>query len=326
MRFHVDEIDHDQAADVAQPQLPGDFLGGLQIGIAGGCFDVAAARAARRVDVDRDQRFGVVDDEAAAGRQGYLVRIRRFDLALDLIAREQRHRVLIELQLALRVRRHEPLHVLLRLLERFGLVNQAFADIVREIVAQAAGDRVAFLENQERRGAAVVRLDDRIPSGLEIIEIPLQFFRRAPDAGGAHDRAHAVGDLQTVHGLAHLIAVFALDAARDAARAGIVRHQHQKTAGQTDEGGERGALVAALLLFDLHDELLAFLQKILDVEPAAGGGLGTEIFLGDFLQRQKAVALRAIFDERRFEARLYAGDPAFIDIGFFLFPGRDLNR
>ena len=32
------------------------------------------------------------------------------------------------------------------------------------------------------------------------------------------------------------------------------------------------------------------------------------------------MALRAVFDERRFETRLYAGDPAFIDIGFFLFP------
>ncbi len=54
--------------------------------------------------------------------------------------------------------------------------------------------------------------------------------------------------------------------------------------------------------------------------------LRSEVLLGDFLQRQEAVALRAIFDERRFEARLYAGDSAFIDIGFFLFPGRDLNR
>ena len=36
--------------------------------------------------------------------------------------------------------------------------------------------------------------------------------------------------------------------------------------------------------------------------------------------------LRAVFDERRFETRLYASDPAFIDVGFFLFPGRDLDR
>ena len=91
--FHVDEIDDDQAADVAQPQLPGDFLGGFQIGIARGGFDVAAASTAGRIDVDRDQRLGVIDHQTAAGGQSDLVRIRRFDLALDLIAREQRHRI-----------------------------------------------------------------------------------------------------------------------------------------------------------------------------------------------------------------------------------------
>jgi hypothetical protein len=56
------------------------------------------------------------------------------------------------------------------------------------------------------------------------------------------------------------------------------------------------------------------------------GRAAAEVFLGDFLERQEAVALRAVFDERRFETRLYAGDSALIDIGFFLFPGRDLNR
>jgi hypothetical protein len=38
------------------------------------------------------------------------------------------------------------------------------------------------------------------------------------------------------------------------------------------------------------------------------------------------VPLGTVFDERRFEARLDASDAAFIDVGFFLFPGWDLNR
>jgi hypothetical protein len=37
-------------------------------------------------------------------------------------------------------------------------------------------------------------------------------------------------------------------------------------------------------------------------------------------KRQEAMALRAVFDERRFETGLDAGYSAFIDIGFFLFP------
>jgi len=40
--FHVDEIDHDQAAEVAQPHLAGDFISRFEVGIGGGVLDVAA--------------------------------------------------------------------------------------------------------------------------------------------------------------------------------------------------------------------------------------------------------------------------------------------
>ena len=268
----------------------------------------------------------MIDDQTAARGQGDLVRVRRFNLAFDLIAREQGHRIGVELELALRIRRHEALHVFLRFLEGLRLVNQTLADIIGEVVAQAAGHRIAFLENQERRGPAVIREDNGVPRSFEIVQIPLQFFRRSPDTGRAHDGPHAVGDHQAVHGVAHLLAILALDAPRYAARARIVRHQHQEPACQTDEGRESRAFVAAFLLFDLDDQFLAFLQKVLDIEAAAVRRLRPEVFFGDFLQRQEAMALRAIFDERRFETGLYAGNSAFIDIGFFLFPRRDLNR
>ena len=212
LRLHVDEIDDDQSADVAQAQLPRDFLGGFQVGVAGGRLDVAAAGAARGVDVDRYQRLGMVDHQAAAGRQCDLVRIGRLDLALNLVAREQRHRILIELQFALGVRRHEALHVLLRLLEGFRLVDEAFADVIGKIIPQTAGDGIAFLKDQKRRRPTVVGRDDRIPRGLEVVQVPLQLLGRAADSRGAYDSAHAIGDLQAVHGLAHLVAVLALDA------------------------------------------------------------------------------------------------------------------
>ena len=72
-RFHVDEVDDDQTADVADAQLAGDLVGGLEIGVEGGRLDVAAARGARGVDVDGDERLGVVDDGAAARGQLHLV-------------------------------------------------------------------------------------------------------------------------------------------------------------------------------------------------------------------------------------------------------------
>jgi hypothetical protein len=96
-RLHVDEVDHDQAAKVAQAQLAGDFVGGFAVGAEGGFLDVAALGGAARVDVDRDQRFGVVDDDGAAGGQGDLARVGGLDLVLDLETREQRHVVVVAL-------------------------------------------------------------------------------------------------------------------------------------------------------------------------------------------------------------------------------------
>ena len=104
-RLHVDEIDDDQSADVADAQLARDLVRGFEVRIERRGLDVAAARGARRVDVDGDQRLGVVDHDAAAGGQLHLVRVRGLDLALDLEAREERDVVLVELQPLLRVAR-----------------------------------------------------------------------------------------------------------------------------------------------------------------------------------------------------------------------------
>ena len=110
---------------------------------------------------------------------------------------------------------------------------------------------------------------DLVPLRLEVIEVPLQLFRRAADAGRTHDGAHAVRDLQLVHHLAHLIAVFTLDTTGDATCTRVVRHQHEEAAGQTDEGGQRCTLGAAFFLLDLHHEFLAFLQELADVHSPA---------------------------------------------------------
>ena len=197
----------------------------------------------------------------------------------------------------------------------------------REVVAQRPQDRRALAVDQERRGAAVGRLLDRVPDVDEVVEVPLQLLGGAADAGGADDGAHAVGDLQRVHRFAQGVAVVAFDAARHAAGARVVRHQHQEPAGQADEGGERGALVAAFFLLDLDDDVLAFLDQVADAAAAAflAGLLVLEERLGDFLQRQEAVAIGAVVDERSLEAGFDAGDASLVDVGFLGFARRDFD-
>src|ERR1043165_9589429 len=67
-----DEIDDDEAPQVAQAKLARNLVGGLHVGAVGGFLDVPAARRARRVDIDGHEGFGMVDDDRAAGRKRHL--------------------------------------------------------------------------------------------------------------------------------------------------------------------------------------------------------------------------------------------------------------
>src|SRR5690606_8589217 len=87
---------------------------------------------------------------------------------------------------------------------------------------------------------------------------------------------------------------------------------------------QRRALVAALLLLDLDDDFLPFGEQFAHAAAALRLAV-TEEFPGDFLQRQEAMAFTAIVDEGRFERGLDARDARFIDVGFFLFPRRDVD-
>jgi len=98
-------------------------------------------------------------------------------------------------------------------------------------------------------------------------------------------------------------------------------HQHQEAAGQAHEGGERRALVAALLLLDLDDDFLSFLDQLADAGATLGAlGARLEEVARDFLERQEAVALGAVVDESRLETRLDPRDAALVDVGFLRLP------
>src|SRR5690606_23450741 len=152
----------------------------------------------------------------------------------------------------------------------------------------------------------------------EVVEIPTQLFGAAADTCRPDDAAHAFGRSQIFEGLANDFAVFARDAPRDAARTRAVRHQYEEAAREADEGGKGCALVAALLLVDLNDDLLVLAENVAYLHALALLGLADEVLAGNFLERQKAMALRAVIDKGRLERRLYARDAPFIDICFTL--------
>ena len=151
-----------------------------------------------------------------------------------LIAAEQRYVFLVELQLAQvvwHVLRDERLCLLVD--RRF--VNQYFADVAAEVIAQRTHDNVAFLIDQRRCFGLGSRVADGFPGFGLIVEIPLQFVSGATDTGGAHNNAHAVGDFEFIHRRFEFAAIVAFDTTRYATSPWIVGHQDQEPARQANK-------------------------------------------------------------------------------------------
>ena len=236
---------------------------------------------------------------------------------LDLEAREQRHFVLVAFD-ARHCIGHHHRHEADGLVVNVVGVDQDFADVGREIIADRADHQARFEINQLGTLDAVGGGLDRVPQFEQVVQVPLQLGGVAANPGGARDQAHAIGVLQRVHHFFEFGAVVALDAARNTAAARVVRHQHQVAAGQRDKRGERRALVAALVFFDLDQKFLAFAHRLLD------GGVAhrhafAEVRAGNFLERQKAVTVATVIYEAGFERGLDPGDDTLVDIAFTLF-------
>ena len=218
------------------------------------------------------------------------------------------------------VTRHHVTHELLRLLVHVVSVDQDFADVGLEVIADGTNHQAGFLINQEGAGLRFGSTIDRVPQLQQVVEIPLQFFSIAADACRAGDQTHATGHVQLIHDLAKFLAIFTFDATRNTAATGIVRHQHQIAASQRDVSRQRRALVAALFLFNLNNDFLANLQGFFDGR-LAGIDTWLEIVAGNFLERQKAMTLAAVIDESGFQTGLKAGNDRLVDVALALLFG-----
>ena len=95
---HIDEVDHDDAAHIAQPQLAGYLVGGAQVNLEGVCLLVLVGLGAvARVDVDDVQGLGVLDDDVGARLEGDGFSERRFYLSRDVEGVEDWLGLLVEL-------------------------------------------------------------------------------------------------------------------------------------------------------------------------------------------------------------------------------------
>ena len=263
--LHVDKIDDDETGEIAQAQLAGDFVRRLQIGAQRRVLDIVLARRAARVHVDRHQRFGLVDDQIAAGFQRHMIGEHGVELGLDPGLGEDRRGLAVELHI-LGMARHEHAHEVLGLAVGVLARDHDLLDVAAVKIADGALDERAFLIDEGRRRGTQRQFAHALPEPQQIFEIALDLGLGARRAGRAQDDAHALRHFEVVHDLLETLAVGAVgDLAGDAAAARRIGHEHRITAGEREIGGERRALVAALLFHDLHEQHLTALDDFLDL-------------------------------------------------------------
>ena len=295
-----------------------DFVRRFKVGLVGGFFDIAAFGRLGGVDVNGNQRFGVVNHQLAAGRQLHVALVGGFYLPFNLIAGKERDIILIQLEFVEVVRHHQR-HEIAGLLIDALVVNEYLADVRAQVVAQGADDDVTFLINQALWLRFAVFFGNCLPQLQEEIQVPLQFFLRPANARSPHDNSHVFRDIKHIERFAQFFAVITLDAARYASGARVVRHQHEEASGEADISGQRRAFVAAFFFVNLNQYFLPDFNHVFERQLAFMRGRGAgQIFLADFLERQEAVPLRAIIDKGRFQRGFNPGNLTFVNIGFFL--------
>src|ERR1039458_4650524 len=262
--IHVDEVDDDDAAEVAQTDLANDLGDGIEVGLDDGVFQARGlADEFSGVDVDGDQGLGLVDDDGAAGLEPYLGTQGLVDLLGDAELLKQGRLLEVELDAA-DERGLEALKKAQDALVGILGVDPDGGEGVGDLVAQDAFDEVEVVIDQ---GGRLGRVRARLDVGPEVeeeAEVAAQLLFAGALGGGAHDEA--AGSLAFFAEQDFLQAAafgVGLDFARDA---GVVDrgHEDQEAAGERDVRGDAGALLGDGLLGDLDQNLLPGLEQIAD--------------------------------------------------------------
>src|SRR5229473_3371145 len=261
--FHVDEVNHDDAAEVTQANLPDDFFHGFEVGLDDSVFEARGALADEfaGVDVDGHERFGVVDDDVAAGLEPDFRAQSFVQFVLDAELLEDRRFLAVQFdaidELGLEAAdEFDDLAVFLFAVDPDG------REIVADVIAKDALDEIQVAVEKRGRFALLAALLDFVPGLAEELDVRANFFIGSASGRGSNDEATGVCAARFTDQPAEARAVFGgSDFARDT---DVIdrRHVHQEAAGQRDVAGDARTFLAERLLGDLDDDVLAGLQHL----------------------------------------------------------------
>ena len=270
---HVDEIDDDHAADVAQPHLAHDLLGRFEVVPGHRLLEVATRTGElARVDVDDRHRLGVLDDQRATRRQPHLAVERLRQLLVDAVHHKGIRRIgvrFLELLNAIHQVGRDGADVPLDEVPCLGTLDDEFLEVLVEQVTHHPNQQVWFLVERLWPGRTGVllglgdRFVDRTPLGFQTRDVGAEFLSadtlgRGPDDDAGVGR-HELGQ--------DLLEAFAFDVGQLAADSGrrTAGHVHEITAGQRDLRGQTRTLVAHRVLADLDEHIVAGFEGLLDL-------------------------------------------------------------
>src|SRR6185312_8455160 len=311
---HVDEVDDDDPADVAKPELAHDLLDGLEVVLRNRVLESTGGRLAARahetagVDVDHGECLGVVEDEVAARRQVDAARERGADLGVDAGALHQRGLLAVPDDAVGHVRRGL-LQVADDTLVGALVVDERTLEVIGEEVADHPEGELGLLVDERRRlGRLRLRLD-LLPEPLQEDEVALDVLGGRALGGSADDHA-ALLHVELLQDVAQARALLVLEPARDA-QALAVRDEDDEAARERDLGRQARALRLHRVLDGLDEHLLAAAEQVLDL---AAARLALELGRDHLVDVEEAVLLEADLDERSLHARQDVVDDALVDV------------
>ena len=330
----VDEVDDDDAAQVAQAQLAGDLLRRGQIDVERRLLLVVLGLGAvARIDVDHVHGLRALDDQVGAAAQRHVFGEERLDLLRNIEVVEDRHVALVELD-DLRHLGVDRLHVVADVVEHRLVID---GDLRERVVQRIANDRVGAAhlahEQRGRRLAADVlhrlapAVDLRPDVVLDILVLGLD-GRRADnhaEVGRQHRRRDALQTLLLLRradllrqehlrgeGYQHHVAPrkrYVGRKARSLGRNGLLGHLHHHRLPHFEVGADLALLVDGRIEFHgLHAQApLAGLMRV--HEPLQRRKLRSEVEVVD-----ESVFFVPYIDECRVQTRHDLAHLAQIDV------------
>ena len=193
-QHHINEVDDDDAADVAQAQLADDLFGRLEIIASNRLLQRAAGTdELTGVDIDDGHRLGAVNDEGASRGQPDLPIHTLRQLLVNAVRVEDilRAHPLLD---AVGQLGAELIHVLLDGRVSVATLNDELREVLIEDVAHDTHGQLGFAA-QQRRGALRVGalLLDVLPLTGQTSDVVADLFLRRTFGGGAHDDTRTRG-------------------------------------------------------------------------------------------------------------------------------------